>query len=421
MTRPPVTIALPDLDPVQRDVLTSTARFRVCPWGRRRGKSHVGVSAIIQTALSGGVGWWVWPSHMIGRTGWRALRRLGRQIERVIPGTEIREADREVIIPTAAGEGLAQMKSADRPDTLVGEMRGLDLAVLDEAGLIQERAWGESIRPALMDRDGRGIIMGTPKGLGWYKDAADRGLSDDPSDDEWQTWHQTSLDSPYISDEEKAQMRAEYEAGRIPARVWEQEVMAAFLSDAGAVFRRVAEAATATPLDKAEPGGIYVIGVDWGKIKDASVFTVVDVANRKLVAIDRMVRVDYAIQERRLTALAERFQPREIIPERNSMGEPIIERLVRAGLPVTPFTTTEATKREAIEALAFAFESGTIEILPDPVLVAELQGFEGEILQSGRTRYTAGRGIHGGHGDCVMSLAMAWSGVESGEMGCLMF
>ena len=55
-----------------------------------------------------------------------------------------------------------------------------------------------------------------------------------------------------------------------------------------------------------------------------------------------------------------------------------------------------------------AFERGEIKIIPDPVLIAELQAFEMERLPSGMLRYSAPSGYHD---DCVMSLALAWHGV----------
>jgi hypothetical protein len=74
-----------------------------------------------------------------------------------------------------------------------------------------------------------------------------------------------------------------------------------------------------------------------------------------------------------------------------------------------PFTTTNASKAQAIEALALAFERGDIRILNDPVLVGELVAYQGEPLASGLLRYGAPSGQHD---DAVMALAMAWSAVS---------
>ena len=72
--------------------------------------------------------------------------RLGQQIKRQLPGLEIREVDRAIVFP---GGGETQIRSAEDPDSLVSE--GLDRAIFDETGIIQERAWIESIAPALVE------------------------------------------------------------------------------------------------------------------------------------------------------------------------------------------------------------------------------------------------------------------------------
>jgi Terminase RNaseH-like domain len=126
--------------------------------------------------------------------------------------------------------------------------------------------------------------------------------------------------------------------------------------------------------------------------------------------MDRSRRVDYALQCERLKALSEQWQPRQIIAEQNSMGQPIIEQLTRDGLRIQPFTTSQASKAQAIECLALAFERGDIRILNDAVLIGELVAYQAERLPSGLLRYGAPGGQHD---DTVMALAMAWSAVSS--------
>ena len=79
------------------------------------------------------------------------------------------------------------------------------------------------------------------------------------------------------------------------------------------------------------------------------------------------------------------------------------------GLPVIPFTTTNASKQIAIDALALAFERGTLRILPDEVLIGELEAYSMERLPSGMLRYGA---PDNGHDDTVMALAFAYSGAS---------
>jgi hypothetical protein len=119
--------------------------------------------------------------------------------------------------------------------------------------------------------------------------------------------------------------------------------------------------------------------------------------------------VDYAVQCDRLKVLSDQWQPRQIIAEQNSIGQPVIEQLTRDGLRIQPFTTTNASKAQAIEVLALAFERRDIRILNDPVLVSELVAFQAERLPSGLVRYGA---PSGGHDYTVISLALAWTGVS---------
>jgi hypothetical protein len=147
--------------------------------------------------------------------------------------------------------------------------------------------------------------------------------------------------------------------------------------------------------------------VDWGKHSDFTVICVVDLNECSLVAMDRFNQIDYTVQVGRLKALYETFLPSMIVAEINSMGDPLAEQLQREGLPVQPFLTTNASKAQAIDALALAFERQTLRILPDPVLIGELQAYEMERLPSGMLRYNAPEGMHD---DTVMALALAYTG-----------
>jgi hypothetical protein len=74
---------------------------------------------------------------------------------------------------------------------------------------------------------------------------------------------------------------------------------------------------------------------------------------------------------------------------------------------ITGIQITNKKKMQIVESLALAFEKGEIRILPDPVLIGELQAFAMERLPSGSLRYNAPEGLKD---DCVMALALAWYG-----------
>jgi hypothetical protein len=191
----------------------------------------------------------------------------------------------------------------------------------------------------------------------------------------------------------------------MPERAFRQEIMAEFIEDGGGVFRGVQKAAIAKRLDAGEPGRQYVIGVDWGRSNDATVFVVLDIQSGAAVYIDHMTDTDFATQRLRLIALAEKFNRATVLVETNSIGQPQLEDLQRQGLPVTGFITTNASKAQIIDALALAFEQGKISIVDDPALITELLAYQSERLPSGLLRYGAPEGIHD---DAVIALALAW-------------
>ena len=385
-------IELPDLHPGQRVVWEDQARFQVMACGRRWGKTRAGGLRCLVTALQGGRAWWVAPSYPMASIGWRVMVRIARQI----PGVQVRQVDRLITMP---GGGTVQVRSADNPDSLRGE--GLDFLVMDECAFIREEAWTEALRPALSDRQGRAWFISTPAGRNWFWRLWQRGQS--PSQEAWQSWQFPTTGNPFIE-------AVEVEAARagLPERIFRQEYLAEFMDDAGGVFRRVREAATAEHLETRRGVEQYVFGVDWGKHNDFTAIVVIELRQRQMVYLDRFNQIDYAVQVGRLRALAERFRPSTIVVERNSMGEPLVEQLQRDGLPVAPFMTTNASKTQAIDSLTMAFEQGALRILDDPVLLGELQAYQMERLPSGLMRYGAPEGLHD---DTVMALALAWTAV----------
>lgn len=345
----------------------------------------------LQTGLEGKRAWWVAPTYPVAQVAWRELRYASRQI----PGVDISESERRITYPTG---GWVQVRSADNPDSLRGD--GLDLVVIDEAAFVAEEAWSEALRPALADRRGKALIISTPKGRNWFWRAYQ--LGQDASQCEWRSWQAPTSSNPYIAPQELLDAKA-----GVPERVWRQEFLAEFLEDGGSVFRGVRAAATARVLTHAEPGRRYVLGVDWGKVEDFTVITVLDDESGEVVRVDRFNQIDYTIQKARVVAAFEAFRPVCVVVEKNSIGEPLIEDLQRSGLPVTAFTTTNASKSLVIDALALAFERGEVKVPNDPVLIAELEAFEMERLPGGSFRFAAPPGMHD---DTVMSLAFAWHG-----------
>ena len=80
----------------------------------------------------------------------------------------------------------------------------------------------------------------------------------------------------------------------------------------------------------------------------------------------------------------------DIIAEENAMGAPIIEELIREGLPVSPFQTTSTSKPPLIEHLALVLEREEMQFISDPIWTGELEAYERKISPvTGRSQYSA--------------------------------
>jgi hypothetical protein len=146
------------------------------------------------------------------------------------------------------------------------------------------------------------------------------------------------------------------------------------------------------------------MGVDWGKSEDYTVLSVGCRTCQREVALDRFHGVDYRLQRKRLQALAEKWSVWEILAESNAMGEPIIEELQYAGLPVTSFQTTASSKPPLIENLALSLEREEVKFVDNAIATAELEAFEMRTsANTGRPTYSAPEGLHD---DTVMARAL---------------
>jgi len=390
-----IQLHLAKLYPAQLQVEQQARRFNVVCCGRRWGKTQLWMNQLIKTALQGHPTAWFSPSY-------RMLDEVWRQLQTLLQGVITRKSEQDRRLELVSG-GVIDLWSLENADA--GRSRKYALVVIDEAAFAPnlQEAWQGAIRPTLTDLKGCAWFLSTPQGNNYFKTLFDRGQ--DPQQEDWASWQMPTSANPFLDPDEIEAAKKDCSEAK-----YNQEYRACFLNSQGSVFRRVHEAVT-TEAHFPDASHQYIIGCDWGRVHDYTVFVVLDADTGTLVAPDRSNHVDYTMQCQRLRALCERWQPELILAEQNSIGQPIIEQLRRDGLPVQPFLTTNASKIVAIEALALAFERGAIHILNDAVLINELLAYEVGQTASGLPRYGAPEGQHD---DCVMALAIAWSAVAGG-------
>lgn len=359
--------------------------------GRRWGKTFMAGTYALACADFGGAVAWVVPTYKNARAPWRFAEQLIAGVARHL---RVNRTERVIEFPSG---GRLAVYSADNDVALRGE--AFDVVVVDEAAMIREETFTDVLLPTLADRDGRIVLISTPKGRNWFWREWQRGQAGEKG---VAAFHAPSSDNP----NERIKRAALEARDRVSDRTYRQEWLAEFLEDGGGVFRGVRRLATARPQERAQDGHAYVIGADWGRTNDATVLTVIDTTLMEVCAIDRMTSTDYTLQTTRLRGLWERFGRCLVIAEQNSMGGPLVERLSRDGISIRAFQTTNASKATIIDGLALAFEREDLKLLDDPALIAELEAYEAERLPSGMIRYSAPAGMHD---DYVMSLALAYS------------
>jgi hypothetical protein len=144
----------------QREIHAGLRRFSVVIAHRRFGKTVLAVNTLVDAALRcrkpDGRFSYIAPFRSQAKAvAWDYLKKFAL----TVPGTLLAEADLSVEFPNKA---RVRLYGSDNPDS----MRGLyfDGAVLDEVADMRPETWGEVVRPALSDRLGWCLFIGTPKG-----------------------------------------------------------------------------------------------------------------------------------------------------------------------------------------------------------------------------------------------------------------
>jgi terminase large subunit-like protein len=200
------------LRPAQMRVFTCDKRFRVLVAGRRFGKTYLASVELLRAAsVPGRVVWYLGPSYkQAKRIAWSHLKRLTR------PYWQGKPHETDLTITLAWGSVIA-LRGADQYDSLRGE--GLDFVVLDEYASMHPGCWTEVIRPALSDREGGALFIGTPQGFNHFYERYDRAQTEN----DWAAFQFTTEQGGNVSREELASAARE-----LDERCYRQEFQASF-------------------------------------------------------------------------------------------------------------------------------------------------------------------------------------------------
>lgn len=210
------------LSKAQAQVANDPHRFRVVVAGRRFGKTHLSIRELARYARDPYKEvWYIAPTYKMARQiVWRKLKDRLAVLKWIKKTNET-----ELSIQLINGSTIC-LRGADNPDSLRGV--GLDFVVLDEFADISPDAWYEVIRPALSDKQGSALFIGTPKGKSnWSYDLFC--LKEDNPD--WTSFQYTTIDGGNVKPEEIESAKRD-----LDERTFRQEYLATFESYSGRIY-----------------------------------------------------------------------------------------------------------------------------------------------------------------------------------------
>lgn len=378
--------------------------------GRRSGKTlYVTKEEIVCRELlkENKVIWIVAPNYDLTGRAWDIL--YGLAINELSPIIENINNSKGSFKITTCFNTIIEAKSADDPKTLVG--KGIDLLVVDEAGIMKEKAWKESLMPALIDRKGRAIFIGTPKGKNWFYTLYQKGL--DKGQDVYQSWQFSSYANDTIAKNEIDSI-----ALQMDETERRQEIMAEFLEGSGQVFRNIRNCIKGQ-FEKYKEGGNYVAGLDLAKHQDFTVLKIADINKRQIIFTDRFNQLDWGFQKARIKTDLDRFGNPPCYTDSSGVGDSIYDDLANMDLNVESYKFTNESKNELIKNLSIMLENEEIFIpAQDTNCLNELEVYGYEILPSGKFRYGAPEGLH--DDDTTALMLTAW-GIKQNKEAQIIF
>jgi len=387
-------IKLYEPHPAQWKIHKSKKRFRIVACGRRFGKSLMAANETTKFAYENPreTTWWVAPVYSQAAIGFKMIKNSFPDL--------IKNANSASLKIILHNNAKIEFRSAERPDNLRGE--GLGWVTIDEAAFMSEEAWYEALRPALSDRKGQLLAIGTPKGKNWFYHLWINGQ--DREQEDFDSWQMSTYQNPYIDPAEIDALKRS-----LPERVFRQEILAEFLDDTGGVFRYVDENIRPYSLPTTAEG-LVTLGVDLAKYEDFTVLIGID-GSGKVVYFDRFNQIDWALQKRRIIEAA-RSMAAKVVIDSTGIGDPIFEDLSRE-IWVEGIKFTSSSKTNIINNLAMRIEQHDITYPNIPELIYELKLYQYDLTPTGKLKMNAPAGKHD---DCVIALALAaWGNSSEGE------
>lgn len=244
----------------QDQVANDTHRFRVLCCGRRWGKTTLAVEEIKGLALSKNARIaYIAPTFQQARDiAWQMLIKELKPITK-----KVNESRLELeVVNLKGGTSSIQLRGWEAIETLRGQF--FDFIVIDEVASMRNFNvyWQEVVRPTLTDTKGQCMFISTPKGFNHFYDLFNT------KDEDYQSFHFTSYDNPFIPKEELDKAGKE-----IPEDRFAQEYLADFRKTEGLVYKEFNRTLHVSE-DKPTSVSDTILGIDFGYTNPSSIIPI---------------------------------------------------------------------------------------------------------------------------------------------------
>jgi hypothetical protein len=303
---------------------------------------------------------------------------------------------------------------AQKPTALEGA--GVDANVFDEAAKIKFEAIA-SARTTTTRTAAPELYLSTPLGKGWFY----RECMEAKDKMRWAVKNgkpvtqifitARTIDNPYI----QASVVKEMEE-TLPARLFRQFYLAEFMDD-GSVFVGIDSCTQGEEIDVAGGNQYWVhkdaakktvvIGADWAKQTDYTVFTAIATESGKKpeqVGFQRFQGISYVEQIRELVKFCAKFKDvRIIFHDRTGVGEALDDMLSQIPYPFEGIVFTNSSKAHMVSLFMLALEKKEVILCNWKEQKKELEAYTVVVNELGNARYSAPQGFHD---DIVSSLIL---------------
>ena len=322
----------------------------------------------------------------------------------------------EPSITLKSNQSKIEYRSGKNPEELEGEGVSGGYA-LDEAAKMARQVYDSAKTTVTLTRAPI-VIISTPKSKNWFYS----GCMEAKAEMEWCLKKGRAPTKIFVTIPTSANPHVPRQSLKdakrdLPERLYRQYYESEFLDD-GSVFLGFNKCVFGEPLelwgsvhtwidkDRAKKADV-VIGVDWAKKNDYTVFIAMDVNATvpKVIGYCRFQGISYIEAVKHLIDFTKKFKRVLILRhDRTGVGEAIEDMLGVTGLPCEGIVFTNQSKNSMVTQLMLTFERKEIFIPFITELLTELDSYEIETTTHGNVRYQAATGFHD---DIVCALMLA--------------